>query len=144
MFTTKRDRTVDEVLFDPFSITDAEDRCNFGGYFSLSYKQRLYWFAAFFVIGLFLSMIGSIEIFTGNLVAFAITYSFGNISMILATLFLFGPMRQLRAMCSSCHRALSVTIFLLMIVMTLYAAVKLHNGMACILFLILQSIAYLW
>jgi hypothetical protein len=130
--------------YDLFQISDAEDRCNFGSYYSLTYKQRIYGFGIFFVLGLLFSVLGSIMIFIVNLTGFATTYSMGNICMIVATFFLFGPMRQFKNMFSSWQRFASVAIFVLMIVLTLVAALELNNGMLCIIFLVLQVIAYLW
>lgn len=129
---------------DLFQITDAEDRCNFGSYFSLTYKQRIYCFGLFFCLGLLFSILGTIMIFFIDLKGFAIAYSLGNICMILATLFLFGPMKQVKSMFDSPQRLASVIIFILMIILTLIAALYLKNGLLCVLFLILQIGSYAW
>lgn len=130
--------------FNLFRINDSDDEFNFGKYFSLSLEERMYAFGIFFTLGAILSIIGIILIFFLNLIGFAITYTFGNICMIIATLFLFGPMKQIRGMFDSLHRGLSVAVYGLMILLTLLAAFLWKSGSLCILFVILQFIAYIW
>lgn len=144
---TGRTTGSDSGLLDnlnPFHSNDAEDGFNIGKYFSLSYEQRLYGFGIFCAIGLLLSLIGTILIFTMNITGFAVTYTFGSISMIFATLFLFGPVKQIKDMFSNLHKGIAVLVYLVLMVLTLVAALAWHNGPLCIVFLILQFIAYLW
>lgn len=129
---------------DPFSESDSDDRCNIGKYFELSYKSRLYGFCAFAAIGTLLSFIGAIKLFSGNVTVFAIMYSFGSISTIFATLFLFGPMNQIKKMYSSLHRAIAVIVYFSMLVVTLIIAFTLAIPALCIFLVILQYVAYIW
>lgn len=129
---------------NPFHSNDAEDGFNFGKYFSLSYEQRLYGFGIFCALGIILSLTGTIMIFTMNITGFAVTYTLGSVSMILATLFLFGPVKQIKEMFSSLHKGISVLVYFLLIILTLVAALAWNNGPLCIVFLILQFVAYLW
>lgn len=146
MFTDKKASGDNNLLdlINPFQKSDEEDGLNFGKMFSLTYKQRIYLFGAFTLIGLLFSLFGTIMVFTANIKRFAIAYTFGSICMILATLFLFGPMKQIKGMFSSTHRALAVGVYFSMIIITLVVAFKLENGGLCILCLILQVITYLW
>ncbi|VBB17570.1 Vesicle transport protein SFT2B [Yasminevirus sp. GU-2018] len=128
---------------NPFRSTDDES-WNIGKQFSLSYTQRMYGFGGFFALGVLFSLIGTLMIFSMQLTAFAIFYTLGGISSIIASLFLFGPMSQLRGMVSSVQRGLSVFVYVLMIVLTLVVAFTLHNGLLCILFVVLQFVAYVW
>jgi hypothetical protein len=134
-------------IFDslnPFHDSDADDGFNFGKYFELTYTQRLYGFAIFFVIGTILSLIGAFLLFTANIVGFAITYSLGSVSAVLATLFLFGPLKQIKGMFSSMHRGASVIVYFSLLILTLVIAFTLKNAPLCIILVIFQACAYVW
>jgi hypothetical protein len=129
---------------NPFADNDTGDEFNFGKYFKLSYEQRLYGFGIFAIIGILLSFIGTLTLFSMQLVTFAILYTLGKISMVLATLFLFGPMNQLKSMCSSVHRGISVAVYFTMLILVLVVAFTLKNPVLCIVLVIFETIAYLW
>lgn len=131
-------------LLNVFSDSDSSDGCNFGHYFKLSYKTRLYLFVGFAVIGLILSVIGTMLLFTLKIVPFAILYTFGNISMILATLFLFGPVKQIKDMCSSGHRIAAVVVYFGVLILTLVVAFTTKNAGLCLLLVGVQTVAYVW
>ena len=80
---------------------------------SLTVKQRVYGFVACFVLGLFLSFLsigGLVGAFL-NTRKFALLYSIGNLCSIGSTLFLIGPMRQLKRMFHP-KRVVSTILFL--------------------------------
>ena len=129
---------------NPFYSSDEQDPYNLGSYFKLSYETRLYSFIGFSIVGVLFSLIGSLMIFSANLTGFAIAYSFGAICMMLATLFLFGPMKQIKNMFSTVHRTIAVITYLTAIVMTLISALLWQNGFLCLIFLVIQLIAYFW
>lgn len=145
MNTFKRFFNSNNSTLDLFhSMTDQDDGFNFGKYFELSYKHRMYGFIICSAIGLVLSFLGILCMFFMSLIGFGITYSLGNIFMILSTLFLFGPMKQIKSLFSSIHRAASTIIFVFAILMTLVAAFAWHSVGLCILFLIIQAAAFIW
>jgi len=121
-----------------------DDNCNIGKCFKLSYEQRFYGFIMFSGIGMFLSFIGTLLLFSMKLVEFAITYSFGSICMIMATFFLFGPVKQYKKIIKSTHRILAVSTYFITIILTLLAGLKWENVGLGIIFLLLQLVAYLW
>jgi len=133
-----------DLSLNPFSSSDENDRFNFGNYCQLSYKHRIYGFGICFGVGLLFSFLGIVCLFFMNFVGFGITYSLGNICMIVSTLFLFGPINQIKSMFSSIHRGVATGIFLLAIIMTLVAAFAWHSAGLCILFLIIQVAAFVW
>ena len=67
---------------------------------SLTVKQRVYGFLACFIVGCLLSFLSIGGIFAAFLSPkkFAMLYSLGNLSSLGSTLFLIGPMRQLKRM----------------------------------------------
>lgn len=126
---------------NPFA--DIDDGFNFGKYFSLSYEQRIYGFVISSAIGLLCSLMGTISIFFMNLVAFGVLYSIGDIAMIMSTMFLVGPMRQIKNMFDA-KRVIATSIFIISIILTLCAAFAWKNGALCIIFLVIQMCAFLW
>ena len=129
---------------NPFSQQDDDDGFNLGKYFKLSYETRIYGFIGCACIGILLSFIGTMMLFSVNITGFAIFYSFGNIAMIFATLFLFGPVKQVKGMFSSLHRAAAVITYFVAIILTLVVALAWENVGLCIVLLIIQVCAYLW
>ena len=124
-------------------LSDNDDGFNFGTYFQLSLKQRMYGFGICLAIGLLFSIVGILCLFFFNYVGFGVTYSLGNICVILSTIFLVGPMRQLKNMIQP-HRAIATGVFILSIILTLLAALLWHNAFLCVLFLIFQVAAFIW
>lgn len=139
---TKTPSVLDAI--NPFSASDTEDNCNFGKYFKLSLEHRIYAFVIFGVIGVLLSLIGTLTLFAMNYVMFAILYTFGSISMVLATLFLFGPMNQIKGMFSSLHRALAVATYFTMLILVLIVAFTVKKPGLCLVLVALEAVAYVW
>ncbi len=124
--------------------SDSDDGCNIGKFFDLTYEQRFMGFAISSALGLICSFIGTMLMFSLNFAGFAVMYSFGNVCMIIATLFLFGPVKQFKSMFESWHMGIATGVFVLMIIMTLVAAFHWESVILCILFIVLQFIAYVW
>ena len=61
---------------------------------TLSWGTRIKGFVACFVLGVVMSVIGSICLFFGNTIAFAVVYTLGNIIAMASTCFLCGPLAQ--------------------------------------------------
>uniref|UniRef100_A0A3P9D037 Vesicle transport protein n=1 Tax=Maylandia zebra TaxID=106582 RepID=A0A3P9D037_9CICH len=110
---------------------------------TLGWGTRIKGFIACFVVGaactvlqgvcvLFLPKIG--------ITLFIVFYTFGNICA-LCTMFLMGPMKQLKRMCDK-TRALATTLMLTCLVLTLCAAFWWKNFGLALLFVILQVLSF--
>nr|XP_002132003.1 vesicle transport protein SFT2B isoform X1 [Ciona intestinalis] len=110
---------------------------------SLSWETRIKGFIACCGLGILLSIIGSITLFFGNLVSFALLYSFGTLTALSSTLFLRGPVSQMKSMFKE-TRIFATIIMLLMVVLTLCSAFWWKNAGLCLLFCILQFVAFAW
>lgn len=127
-----------------FNSSDNEDTNNIGKYFSLSHKNRFIGWGIFTVLGLALAILSTIVVFSAHYVAFGVLYTFGNVCLIIASLFLFGPLHQLKSMFSTCHKSVATCTYLCTIIITLIIALKAHSGIGCLIFVIFQFAAYIW
>lgn len=110
---------------------------------SLSWETRIKGFIACCALGIVLSIIGAILIFFGNTTGFAVLYTIGTCTAIGSTLFLRGPVAQIKSMFKE-TRIFATIIMLLMLVLTLCAGLWWKNGGLCLLFCILQFLAFTW
>ncbi|XP_020830291.1 vesicle transport protein SFT2B isoform X3 [Phascolarctos cinereus] len=78
-----------------------------------------------------------------GLVLFAAFYTLGNIASLGSTIFLMGPMKQLKRMFEP-TRLIATIVMLLCLVLTLCSAFWWHNKGLALLFCILQSLALTW
>ncbi|KER21281.1 hypothetical protein T265_10362 [Opisthorchis viverrini] len=78
-----------------------------------------------------------------GLILFALFYTIGNILSLGSTIFLMGPMNQLRRMFQE-TRIFAAVIMLICMAMTICAAVWWKNKLLCLIFCILQSGALTW
>jgi hypothetical protein len=67
---------------------------------SMSYTTRLYGFAICLGLGILVAILSCIFIFFLNFVAFGVMYTVGNLLSIGSSLFLMGPIRQIKSMCA--------------------------------------------
>ncbi|XP_064473685.1 vesicle transport protein SFT2A-like [Ornithodoros turicata] len=111
---------------------------------SLSWSTRVKGFAICFVLGFVLSLLGSIFLaFPGGLKMFAVFYTFGNLTAIGSTLFLMGPVNQIKKMFAP-TRAIATCVMLLFLVLTLMAAFWWKKSALTIVFCIIQFVAMTW
>mmetsp|Transcript_2079 Transcript_2079/g.2307 ORF Transcript_2079/g.2307 Transcript_2079/m.2307 type:complete len:163 (-) Transcript_2079:90-578(-) len=110
---------------------------------SLSWKYRLWGFIICVVLGFAMSFLSTFALFTNNFIIFAVIYTAGNIVALSSTLFLMGPLYQLKAMFKN-TRIFATIMFLLAMAMTLTFAFWLKNAGLCILGVILQFLALTW
>ncbi|XP_070606089.1 vesicle transport protein SFT2B [Erythrolamprus reginae] len=112
---------------------------------SLSWSTRLKAFIACFIIGVVFSLLGSFLLWVPRKGAmlFAVFYTLGNISSLGSTIFLMGPMKQLKRMFEP-TRLIATIIMLLCLTLTLCSAFWWHNKPLTILFCILQFFALAW
>uniref|UniRef100_A0A8C6P5N0 Vesicle transport protein n=1 Tax=Nothobranchius furzeri TaxID=105023 RepID=A0A8C6P5N0_NOTFU len=80
---------------------------------SLSWSTRIKGFIACFVVGAACTVLGVCVLFLPKigLTLFIVFYTFGNICALCSTMFLMGPVKQLKRMCDK-TRALATTIML--------------------------------
>jgi hypothetical protein len=81
-------------------------------------------------------------LFFFNYRAFAVFYTLGSLASLGSTMFLMGPLKQIKAMFSS-TRIIATVIVLLSIVLTIFFAVKGKAGLA-LLFCMIQFLAMIW
>nr|CAB3266015.1 vesicle transport protein SFT2B [Phallusia mammillata] len=110
---------------------------------SLSWETRIKGFILCCTIGIILSIIGTILIFFGNLVGFAVLYSIGTLTALSSTLFLRGPMSQIKSMFKE-TRIIATIVMIVMIILTLCSGLWWKIGGLCLLFCILQFLAFTW
>ncbi|KAM9004991.1 vesicle transport protein SFT2B isoform 1-T1 [Sarcophilus harrisii] len=127
---------------------DAEDRGGLAEIIetpSLSWGTRIKGFAACFAIGIVFSLMGTFLLWVPRkgLVLFAAFYTLGNIASLGSTIFLMGPMKQLKRMFEP-TRLIATIVMLLCLALTLCSAFWWHNKGLALIFCILQSLALTW
>ncbi|XP_071487258.1 vesicle transport protein SFT2A-like [Diadema antillarum] len=113
---------------------------------TLSWSTRIKGFIACFVIGCSLSILGSLLLFiptSSGLKLFALLYSLGTVTALCGTLFLVGPVNQLKNMFKE-KRIIATIIMIVMIALTLMAALWWQITILALLFCVLQFLASLW
>ncbi|KAM6921413.1 SFT2 domain containing 2a isoform 2-T2 [Xenentodon cancila] len=90
---------------------------------TLSWGTRIKGFIACFVVGAACTILGVCVLFLPRigLTLFIVFYTFGNVCALASTMFLMGPMKQLKRMCDK-TRALATTLMITCLVLTLCAA----------------------
>nr|XP_008539677.1 PREDICTED: vesicle transport protein SFT2B [Equus przewalskii] len=112
---------------------------------SLSWDTRIKGFIACFAVGILCSLLGTFLLWVPRkgLYLFAVFYTFGNIASIGSTVFLMGPMKQLKRMFEP-TRLIATIMVLLFFALTLCSAFWWHNKGLALIFCILQSLALTW
>lgn len=112
---------------------------------TLSWGTRMKGFAICFVLGAFCSILGTCLLWIPGfgLAVFAVLYTLGNVCALASTMFLMGPLRQLKTMCAK-ERALATAIMLVCLILTLCAAFWWKNNGLALLFCVLQFLAFTW
>uniref|UniRef100_A0A6B2LMW9 Vesicle transport protein n=1 Tax=Arcella intermedia TaxID=1963864 RepID=A0A6B2LMW9_9EUKA len=110
---------------------------------SLSYKKRIIGFVVCTVLGVLLSLGGTFFLFTSNFTGFGIMYSLGNIIAISATMFLMGPVKQIKEMFKK-TRVIATVVFLVALVLTLVLAFTVHIPVLILVCVIIQALAFAW
>uniref|UniRef100_A0A3Q3DEK9 Vesicle transport protein n=1 Tax=Hippocampus comes TaxID=109280 RepID=A0A3Q3DEK9_HIPCM len=112
---------------------------------TLGWGTRVKGFIACFVIGGVCAILGVCLLFLPRigLILFIVFYTFGNICALGSTMFLMGPVKQLKRMCDK-TRALATTIMITCLVLTLCAAFWWKNFGLALFFVILQVLSFSW
>ena len=111
----------------------------------LTYKQRVFGFLLFFILGGISSGISTmyVPMIVIKPSKFAIPYTVGNLMSMGSTGFLVGPGRQCKTMFDSTRREASAVFFASMFA-TLYFAFVRKSGIGTIVFVVIQLLAYAW
>lgn len=111
---------------------------------TLSWSTRIQGFIIMFVLGFIMSFLSTIIFWIGgSLIIFAILYTLGNVCSIGSTMFLMGPVSQVKKMFAA-TRLIATIIMLVSLVLTLVSALVLKNPPLCLIFVIIQFFALLW
>lgn len=111
---------------------------------SLTYKQRLYGFGICLAVAFLCGIVSSILLFVArSMIGFAIVYSISNVFGIGSSFFLVGPKAQIKKMFKPV-RVWAAVLFLVLIALTVVAAIVIQNPGLVLLFVILQYCALFW
>ncbi|KFO29121.1 Vesicle transport protein SFT2B [Fukomys damarensis] len=112
---------------------------------SLSWGTRIKGFIACFAIGILCSLLGTFLLWVPGkgMSLFAVFYTMGNIASIGSTIFLMGPMKQLKRMFEP-TRLIATILVLLCFALTLCSAFWWKKKVLALIFCILQSLALTW
>jgi len=109
----------------------------------LTRQQRLYGFIGCYIAGLVLSILGTVFLFTGSLTTFATLYAIGTVISLVGTGFLLGFFKQVKLMFKPV-RVVATIVFLASIVLIFVGAFVLNSGILCIIFVVIEYLAFLW
>nr|XP_045012838.1 vesicle transport protein SFT2B [Jaculus jaculus] len=112
---------------------------------SLSWDTRIKGFIACFALGILCSLLGTCLLWVPrkSLQLFAVFYTIGNILSIGSTIFLMGPLNQLKRMFAP-TRLIATILVLVCFALTLCSALWWHKKGLSLIFCILQSLALTW
>lgn len=112
---------------------------------TLSWSTRVKGFALMFILGVITSILASIFFWlgVGGLTLFGVLYTLGNICSLSSTLFLMGPVSQIKKMFAS-TRWIATVVMLASLILTLVSAFVLDSGILVLLFIVIQFLAMLW
>ncbi|BBN04329.1 hypothetical protein MPTK1_3g03700 [Marchantia polymorpha subsp. ruderalis] len=111
------------------------------GRLSMSRTHRMYGFGACMALGVIFLFISTTLIIMPE--KFAFTFTTANILLMGSTMFLIGPIRQLKMMFDPVRMCATVC-YLLSLVMALFCALKLHSFFLTVIAIILEAIAIAW
>jgi len=112
-------------------------------FLGLTRTQRLYGFVGCLIIGFLLSILGSALLFLGQLGSFAVLYGMGTLISLVGTGFLIGFFKQIKLMFKPV-RVVATIVFLASIGLVFVGAFVLKNDILCIIFVIIEYLAYTW
>ncbi|KAL2090180.1 hypothetical protein ACEWY4_014868 [Coilia grayii] len=112
---------------------------------TLGWGTRVKGFIACMVVGVGCTILGVGCLFIPRIgvILFIVFYTFGNLCSLASTMFLMGPVKQLKRMCDK-TRAFATAVMLTCLVLTLCAAFWWKIFILALVLVILQSIAFAW
>ncbi|KAF9049340.1 SFT2-domain-containing protein [Hymenopellis radicata] len=108
-------------------------------FLGLSRTTRLYGFIGCMAVGFILSILGAVVMFLGQLGIFAVLYVMGTIVSLIGTGFLIGLKLMFKPV-----RVVATIVFLASIVLVLVGAFVLNSDILCLIFVIIEYLAYTW
>ncbi|RKP40411.1 Got1/Sft2-like family-domain-containing protein [Dimargaris cristalligena] len=131
-----------QVQPDGLNLT-TENESPLSDYFSLSRTNRMYACGGCFVLGFVLCILSVVMLSLMNMTGFAIFYTLGNIIALFGTMFLIGPMRQLKLAVQPV-RLIATIVYVVTLALTLVAAIALDSVVLSIIMVIVQFCALVW
>eukprot|EP00672_Neobodo_designis_P028411 CAMPEP_0174854038 /NCGR_PEP_ID=MMETSP1114-20130205/29786_1 /TAXON_ID=312471 /ORGANISM="Neobodo designis, Strain CCAP 1951/1" /LENGTH=147 /DNA_ID=CAMNT_0016088711 /DNA_START=29 /DNA_END=472 /DNA_ORIENTATION=+ len=110
---------------------------------SLTFKQRIIAFFCTLCLGVLFGILAWVAIFQKNYVQFGVFFTLSNCTAIGGSMFLAGPLKQLKKMFEE-TRWIATSIYLLMMIMTLVAAFAIKSPALVIICCLLQYLAMVW
>lgn len=110
---------------------------------TLSFKQRIIGFVICLGIGMFISVMSFIVLFQQDYTTFGILNTVANIITVLSSLFLAGPLKQLKKMFEE-TRWIATGIFLLSMILTFVVALVLKIAWLTLICVFIQYLAMTW
>lgn len=122
----------------------ADDRSD-GGCLGLTYTQRLTGFALCLGSGMLCLLLASVQLFAIVLAPhkFALMYTLANVLLLGSSVFLVGPVQQMKHMCAE-HRAPASIAYLVSLLLTLYLALSHPSILLMLPMMAVQVIAFGW
>ncbi len=118
--------------------SDMENLCP-----SLSFQQRIIGFAVCLAIAGFISVMSFVVLFQYEYTTFGVLNTVANIITILSSLFLAGPVKQIKKMFEETRLIATIVYFITMIA-TFVVALALKIGWLTIICVIIQYLAMTW
>ncbi|KAI9349324.1 Got1/Sft2-like family-domain-containing protein [Pilaira anomala] len=109
----------------------------------LSKSQRMFAFGACFVAGTIISVLSTLILLGGNIAAFAIIYSCGNIISLFSLTFIVGIPKQFKTMFAPVRFWATVT-YIVLLALTLALSIWLKNFVLSIVLVVVQFCALIW
>ncbi|KAI9475555.1 MAG: Got1/Sft2-like family-domain-containing protein [Benjaminiella poitrasii] len=109
----------------------------------LDKTQRMFAFGICFAAGALLSILSTLILLTGNVVAFAVIYSCGNVISLFSLTFIVGIPKQLKTMFAPV-RFWATVIYIVLLALTLALSIWLKNFPLSIVLVIIQFGALIW
>ena len=110
---------------------------------TLTFQQRIYCFIGCLIFGFFLSILSWFAVFERKWTRFGILMTCSNITAIGGSMFLAGPMKQVKKMFEE-TRFIATGVYIAAMVLTVVAAFVLKNGAVVIVCCIIQYLAMVW
>ncbi|NP_001013306.1 SFT2 domain containing 2a [Danio rerio] len=112
---------------------------------TLGWGTRVKGFVGCLVVGVVFSILGVGCLFIPKIgiLLFVVFYTLGNVCSLASTMFLMGPVKQLKRMCDK-TRAFATVVMITCLVLTLCAVFWWKIFALTLLFVILQVLAFAW
>lgn len=117
---------------------DVENLCP-----SLSYQQRIMGFGICLALAFFVSVMSFVVLFQQDYVTFGVTNTIANIIALLSSLFLAGPVKQIKKMFEE-TRLIATIVYLLSMIATFVIALALKIAWLTIISVLIQYLAMTW